>query len=205
MKKITAILIATVIALTFTACDNNRQYDPPAAESPHEGTTAGDAVEFGDTVWRVLDVQDGRALLISWHVLEQRAYHSESVSVTWEESDIRAYLNGDFLSRFSDDDRAKIAETEVVTADNAEREISGGNDTTDYIFLLSADEVETYFTGDMTLNATNMKRQVNWWWLRSPGFLANRVVCVEENALQMIGADVTLDFGGVRPALWLTL
>ena len=52
------------------------------------------------------------------------------------------YLNGEFYNRFSENEKARIAETRVITNNNPWRQnINGGEDTTDKIFLLSIEEV----------------------------------------------------------------
>jgi hypothetical protein len=66
-------------------------------------------------------------------------------STIWAESDLRAYLNGEFMSRFSESDRARIAETLNENKDNQWWGAEGGADTSDRIFLLSLEEVVRYF------------------------------------------------------------
>ena len=76
---------------------------------------------------------------------------------------MRSYLNGEFYNKFSAPDRAMIAETEVVNNDHLwgipwyyedddELIPYGGDDTTDYIFLLSTEEVVKYFGDSGQLN-----------------------------------------------------
>ena len=62
-------------------------------------------MKFGDNWWRILAIvnftNDQRAaLLLSENVLEQRPYH-ENNGVTWEDCDLRRYLNGEFYDRFN--------------------------------------------------------------------------------------------------------
>ncbi|MCL2048199.1 MAG: DUF6273 domain-containing protein [Defluviitaleaceae bacterium] len=120
----------------------------------------GNLIEFGGIEWRVLDVQSGRALLLSDKILEHRAYHRTNSNITWEASDIRAYLNNDFYNSFSTVDRGRIRETRVVSNANPWWETRGGSNTTDRIFLLSIDEVLKYF-GDsgMVASGTTMSER----------------------------------------------
>ena len=74
----------------------------------------GSIIEFGDYNWRVLDVRDGRALIITENVIQRRQYHHTPEHVTWATSDVRRWLNNDFFITFSATDRARIAETTVV-------------------------------------------------------------------------------------------
>jgi hypothetical protein len=113
----------------------------------------GKLVEFGGYEWRVLGVKDGQALLLSEYVLERRPYNGELYEgwewedhpTIWADCDLRAYLNGEFLNGFSENDRARIAEVYLANTDNPWYGTSGGSDTNDRIFLLSIDEVLEYF------------------------------------------------------------
>ena len=42
----------------------------------------GDIIQFGGHDWRVLDVRDGKALLLSDKIIEKRPYHDEYEDVT---------------------------------------------------------------------------------------------------------------------------
>jgi hypothetical protein len=108
----------------------------------------GSLIPFGEYNWRVLDVQNGiagqcpdRALIITEDVVEQRAYHSsynnDCKTVTWETCDLREYLNGEFLDRFSDECKSQI---------------DGG------VFLFSTEETEKYFKDDSVRRTTNRRR-----------------------------------------------
>jgi len=44
----------------------------------------GDIYHFGPYDWRVLGVQEDKALLITEGIIEERAYNEEDHSVTWE-------------------------------------------------------------------------------------------------------------------------
>jgi hypothetical protein len=166
----------------------------------------GSLLHFGGAFWRVLDVQGERALIISEDVLESRAYHSEWTEITWEHSDIRAYLNGEFYNRFNSTDQNKIVETTVINSNNPTHGTPGGNDTTDKIFLLSIDEAQTYFTDDASRIAVNANGEARSWWLRSPGnYSIDAAYVYRDGNVNVNGNCVYNYFGGVRPALWLNL
>ena len=107
MKKLTALILATalVLTLTFTSCDMiGGSVNPPSAS-----TKKGDIVRFGQHDWRVLYVRSGSALLLSDEVIEKRPYHTVSIGITWENSSIREYLNGDFYNNiFTEEEKDKI-------------------------------------------------------------------------------------------------
>ena len=123
----------------------------------------GEVISFGDIQWRVLDTQDDRVLLLSEYIIDLRPYHGTEGSITWEHSDIRAWLNGEFYNRFSAEERARINVTQVVNNDNPWFGTPGGNNTTDRVFLLSLDEVVRYF-GDSGELANPRSRDDEQWW-----------------------------------------
>ena len=189
--------------------------------------TVGDSYHFGGYEWLVLEVQDQKTLLLSKHVLEERAYHRDSEDVTWETSDIRNYLNGKFYDSFNETDKARIAETQVKNSNNPWFSAAGGNNTTDKVFLLSLEEVMKYF-GDSGQLA-DRKRPYNawwgfsdqyskarkavsitketpwsWWWLRCPGGSNTDAVIVSiGGVISVLGGYVGKENGGVRPAMWI--
>jgi len=116
---------------------------------PTQTTKVGDIIKFGGYDWRVLDIQSGRALLLSDKVLERRVHHNireETITAfSWADSKLRAYLNGEFYNRFSTADRAKIVQVTNTNPNNQWFGTAGGANTQDRVFLLSLDEVVKYF------------------------------------------------------------
>ena len=132
----------------------------PAAPVVSLPVSVGDLVSFGRHNWRVLDVQDTRVLLISERIVGFRMFHSAFSSVTWETSEMRQYLNGEFLDTFTEAEQELIIETLTVNSNNPWDFVElggfyrtpGGSDTIDRVFLLSIDEV-LHFFGDSGLVA----------------------------------------------------
>jgi serine/threonine protein kinase/alpha-tubulin suppressor-like RCC1 family protein len=178
LRNVTAISAGSyyVIAITSGDAESSASVNDDSSTN-YASAQVGDTIEFGGYDWRVLDIQDGKALILSELVLERRAYHEtyEREDITWENSDIRHYLNGDFLRSFSESDRARIAETRVVNNDNPWTSAHwglldntpGGNDTTDKIFLLSIDEVVCFF-GDSGMLAQGVDENARDFDLKSP-------------------------------------
>lgn len=151
----------------------------------------GNIVAFGDYRWRVLDAQEGKILILTEEIVEQRDYHDKKEDITWEHSEIRRFLNTDFLDRFSAADKDRILTTQNRNADNPWYNSLGGNDTVDMVFLLSLDEVVRRHFGDSSRLLDNPKQNQRywfdrkdennekrkalflesswWWWTRSPG------------------------------------
>jgi hypothetical protein len=120
----------------------------------------GDTIEFGQyentLEWRVLDVQDGRALILCESIIMSRKWSDancvntwDKCDVIWEVSDIRKYLNETLYDiMFNNNEKNLIVETLIFNDDNPQFNTSGGNDTVDKIFLLSIDEADKYFSND---------------------------------------------------------
>lgn len=151
----------------------------------------GDKVLFGEYEWRVLDVQEDKVLILTEEIIELRDYHNKCTDITWRDCELRKYLNGEFYEKFSEEDRIKIVETVNTNPGNLWYKADGGEDTTDYIFILSIDEVVRAFFGDSSRlldypannqrywfqrkDENNIRRRAKymnsswWWWIRTPG------------------------------------
>ena len=128
----------------------------------HANVSVGDVVRFGPYNWRVLEVRNNQALVLSEHVLFDRRYHHTWEAVTWETSEIRHYLNNDFFGRFSPQEQALIATATVTNDDNQWFGTPGGNTTLDRIFLLSIEEVVVFFGDSGQL--TNRPAEAHFIW-----------------------------------------
>ena len=99
--------------------------------------------------WLVLKRSGTKALLISRYALDCKQYHHENADMTWENCDLRKWLNGEFLrNAFTAAEQKKIAVTKLANDSNAESGTCGGNSTEDRVFLLSLAEAESLFKDD---------------------------------------------------------
>ena len=122
-------------------CPNNDCYRPlKPIPIPPNGK-----VQFGGYDWYVLEKQDGKMLLLTEKIIGRRAYHNRVENITWETCDMRKYLNGEFYNSFNETDRKRIVEVMNDNPANPWYGTSGGNPTTDKIFLLSIADVMKYF------------------------------------------------------------
>ena len=207
--------------------------------------TVGSIVSFGqyeqdnnigngpeEIEWIVLDVQDGKSLLLSRYGLDAKLYNTEYGDITWEECSLRAWLNNDFLkSAFTPTEQSAILLTAVDNSKSqgySDWSTGGGNNTQDHLFLLSYAEANKYL--DVTRgDGNNTKSRVapttyakaqgantsdnnktadgeaaGWWWLRSPGRGQDFAARVfTDGSLDYY----RVDYGSVivRPAFWLNL
>ena len=142
-----------------------------------------------------IDPKQRTLLIISEKVIDEKPYNDKYIGVTWETCTLRRWLNEDFYSIFTDEEKAMIAETSVVNSDNASYGTKGGNDTGDKIFLLSLDKAKKYFANDSS-------RGVGiWWWLRSPGSDQSYAARVYHDGSLFDGGGFVHRAYGVRPAL----
>ena len=56
----------------------------------------GEVISFGGYNWRILDIKNNAALIITEYIIEQRAYHDVYKDITWAGCSLRKYLNGEF-------------------------------------------------------------------------------------------------------------
>ncbi|MBQ7292221.1 MAG: hypothetical protein IJW79_00630 [Clostridia bacterium] len=219
------------------------------AETPQESLDAlavGDTVVLGkydldnnsengeeDITWKVLDIEDGKALIISELCIDATSYSTEKNDVTWETSALRQKFNfGEeslYETVFADDEKAYILLSEVANEDNASHDVDGGNATEDYLFALSIDETEKYFdSDDARIAKASAKAVANGgqcfdsrpenetdpedadeymalsWWLRSPGSSKQHAsVVLYFGRLEPAGVRGDLSVRGVRPAMWV--
>ena len=176
-------------------------------------------------LWQVLDVADGRALLITKQAINVKWYHKSSRRVTWERCTLRTlFLNGRFLdAAFRPAERRRILVTAVRADRNPKYDADPGTDTQDRIFLLSASEAERYFDSRTARQCcpTDYARYRGanswgpyhesfgdccWWWLRTPGCTNKYAMGVDLGGdIRYAGQDVRSNGNCVRPALWLRL
>lgn len=148
--------------------------------------------------WRVLCREKGRTLVLCERPVAILPYQRELREVTWETSDLRRWLNTVFLPLcFSEEERASILTTRVETPDNVPFGSVGGNAAEDRLFLLSAEEAETWT--DAAFRALG-----RWWWLRTPGFDNSFAAAVTpEGKIVRIGSFADAEDYAVRPAMWI--
>ena len=153
--------------------------------------------------WQVLDIRNGNALIISRNALAASKFKSSASGAKWETSQIREWLNGEFIETvFTQDERNAIQTTLI------------DNYLNDDIFLLSAEEAETYFADNSARIASptaaivrnvNIQNGACGWWLRSSNEKdKERAMFVDyKGAINTKGKAVYSKGIGARPAMWI--
>ena len=252
MKKwfvIMMVLILAVVCLTGCSKDEDKSSsssaqkttDAPAVKETKTevvpSKNVGDVVIFGQyeqdnnpdngsepIEWIVLDVQDGKTLLLSKYALDTVQYNKDWIDMTWEKCSLRTWLNTDFLGKaFNEQEQSAVLMTQVDNSDaqrKNEYNTTSGKNTDDRVFLLSHHEAfDLYFTSDEARMCVptdyaigkgagvSDECQINGratasWWLRSPAGRQHMVSCVFNT-----GSDGTYSTDDstvvVRPALWV--
>ena len=170
-----------------------------------------------DIEWLVLDVKDGKVLVISKYALDCQPYNTSKTNVTWGTCSLRKWLNNDFVNAaFSAIEKAMIP-TVTVSADmNYTYFTNPGKATQDQVFLLSITEANKYFNSDSARqckpteyafsNGANINRSNGncRWRLRSPGINPTNAVHVDYGGgVYATGFEVQMGGIAVRPALWI--
>ncbi len=201
-----------------------------------EKTTLADSVEVGDVIafgkdiknsanpnkklqWRILEKNETKCLVLSTYLTETRYRYDSSGEAVWESSDVREYLNNEYLNKaFDDSEKAFMLDTELVNSVSTGAGSIGGNNTIDKIFLLSEDEVLKYMPEEKLRRAigrdiaTNNYLGYMSWMLRTPVFSENEYeqliagVGMKGNIYNTSEERFSVDSEiGLRPAMWIDL
>lgn len=196
-----------------------------------EETRVGDTVIFGQyeqdgnldngsepIAWQVLDVQGGKALLMSRYALDCLPFHDEKTDAAWNQSALNAWLQADFHAAFTDAEWAAIAPVTLAdtAADgNPEWQNTDAEPAETHVFLLSYAQVMQYLPeqeqrkvsgteyarsrGAKFLGFTTIGIGETDWWLRSPGKESYDACFLDVRGA--VGTKCVTEKLGVRPAL----
>lgn len=173
--------------------------------------------------WIVLDRIEGRLLLLALDSIAARPYHAVPFQeVSWETSDLREWMNSDFLATaFTGPQRALLVPSGSAADDTGPRQEGGPDEETpggDLVFALSRIEADVYLSDDVERELTGAARIAEAakdpalpldedgradWWLRSRGNYGFTAQFVDRNGAPYApGANVDAVYA-VRPALWV--
>ncbi len=197
IKKLSCCLAVFLLSLLVICA----QADPAVGDTIPFGSwhQESDARDSTPIQWRVLDIQDDKALLISDKALDARPYDLYRVDATWDECTLRAWLNTEFLNEaFTPDQQKAIL---VTTLENG----AECPPTEDKIFLLNYREASRYLSADeLIARYTKYASQkdgfsdTSFSWTREPDRMIN-----------MLGTECFDSFqisdNAVRPAMWVSL
>lgn len=180
-----------------------------------------------EIVWRVLAIENSKALLLSEKILDCKPYNEKVVYFSWETCTLRGWLNNDFYNDvFSSTEKLGILTSTIVNNKKFESE-NDGKYTSDKLFLLSDSDVKNTDYGfssdefDINDNTVRIAYGTDFaksngllyedgigssvWWLRAPGFFIGAYGEIYYDGYIAIGIAPFSSSYGVRPALWINL
>ena len=214
IPQITIVPTPTALPLTsFSKLNVMDEFTFGKYEQDNDLTNGSEPIE-----WRILKIEEGKALVISINGLETMQFNETTTDVTWETCSLREWLNGTFYnSAFSSTEKTKIWEKINNNWGNSNYKTEDGDPTIDNIFLLSIYEIKGYYGWlsslpkcEPTVHAKRNEVFVGGnaysrWWLRTPGCRGDLASYADLFGRgEPIGDDVS-SFGLVRPAFWLKL
>lgn len=209
--------------------------DDKTIETVLKGAKSGDVIVFGSyeqdndpgngkepIEWFVMTEQDGRLLLWSLYALDSVPYSKTAEEgLTWETCTLRTWLNDTFLNTaFSEKERLLIPKTEFINNSNSASYTKGGNDTDDYVVIMSFDELLEYGVRNPNLEwigtypteyavAQGAERHDEYgtckWWIRTPGYDQTQAVYCDMVGQPLYTAPASRKGIGVRPMLWVVV
>ena len=164
-----------------------------AYEQDNDTTNGTEAVE-----WRVLAVEDGKALIVSLYGLEAHRFYTDPTAAdanNWEQSELKAWMETTFMQAlFSSDEQQRLASAP---------------------FCLSADEADEYFSSDTdrrckgTVYLEHKENYKNnsrcYWRLRTAGAQSYYTDFVLPSGQIDPHARVDYTAYAIRPAVWVNL
>ncbi len=204
---------------------------------------------FDPIRWRVISLEGSAACLMADRLMDCRPFHTQSGPVTWESSAIRSWLNGypaeensagidyrgkGFLDLAFDAEQQKaLIRTRVENRPNRLYGTDCGNDTEDYLFLLSNDEVFSSDTAAQNgfyastgyddpakrFRSTMYAKYMGSWWSSVNGYMGNSFWFMRTCGYTGESVTYVCDFGyiyqrgtistcndaGILPAVWIDL
>ncbi len=165
--------------------------------------------------WIVLGRTDRAVFVTTKYAIDCLRYQDPKENITWEYSQIRAWLNNVFYNKaFTPSERESIRNTAVSnTVGDGKYNTESGNNTFDCVYLLSYYEVSNYFKNDeeRKLISTEVARRNGahypncYWMTRSPGVARDQIMAVKNGGQTDYSTVVNDSHLGIRPAMWLLL
>ena len=224
MKKslmVMSLLLCSVFMITGCGNNDNSGANAVTPNGSNESVVkeinkanVGDIIEFGnyeqdnntsngkETIeWIVLEKKDNKILVLSKHGLDAKQYNSTGANITWEQSEIRTWLNGEFTNNaFSSDEQSKLTTSTV----------------SDKVFLLSLTEARSYSSVNgfneckptayaIANGAGDTSKGYAWWWLRSTQGKEVDYLYFANEKLTEGKSIMDTESNSVRPAIWVTI
>lgn len=205
------------------------EYDDSDESTPGKIYKAGDIIRLGSyeqdgdysngaeqLEWMVLEADGEKAMLLSLYAIDTKSYHANrDYERTWESCDLNTWLNTSFYNdAFTSAEKNMIVKSKISTPANPDYGTSGGSDSYDNVFILSAEEASRFFSKSERIakptkyirikeNYPAEQDDVCWWWLRSTGKNGKKACYVDEFGYIGTEGNWINDAISVRPAIYI--
>ncbi|GEM_PF-5155280 len=170
-----------------------------------------------DIEWIVISTDGDGTTLISKYILDCKNYGKQDYIPLWSYSDLREWLNGEFLTgAFSDSELSSIKPV-LIGGVPEDESVSGfpDDETENYVYVLSRSEVGKYmpdnesriceataYANSQGVNQSSENGK-SWWWTRDCEKYAYHVLTVNNRGMtgDNICAYADETSGGVRPVI----
>ena len=169
--------------------------------------------------WIVLGEDEGRLLLWSQAILDQKPYHNSYCDITWADCSLRTWLNEDFYrGAFTPNEQLLIPMTDVETAGNSASNTKGGENTADHVYILSFNELLAFAYFNPYLESIyayptpyaisqgaeyHSSWQTSPWWIRTPGIRQFCAAYCDMAGKPLYSGVVNHEGYGIRPIVWV--
>lgn len=180
--------------------------------------------------WRIIEKNDDQAVLLADQIIDGSAYNFEATDVNWENCDLRDFMQEEiYENAFTDKEKQSIIHTEIKNLDNYYFKTECGEDTKDYIYVLSEEDIfysdkaaaHGFSRSDGIIDlarrfkpteyaiargAWASKSGMGYWVLRTNGYSASNAVYVSDlGAVYNRGSYVNCLDAGILPAMTIDL
>ena len=180
--------------------------------------------------WRIIEKNDDQAVLLADQIIDGSAYNFEATDVNWENCDLRVFMQEEiYENAFTDKEKQSIIHTEIKNLDNYYFKTECGEDTKDYIYVLSEEDIfysdkaaaHGFSRSDGIIDlarrfkpteyaiargAWASKSGMGYWVLRTNGYSASNAVYVSDlGAVYNRGSYVNCLDAGILPAMTIDL
>ncbi|MBR2788981.1 MAG: hypothetical protein IKD94_07435 [Erysipelotrichaceae bacterium] len=184
--------------------------------------------------WRVIEKNDNKAVLLSDQIIDSAPYNYEATDVNWENCDLRLFIHEEiYENAFTDKEKQSIINTDISNLDNYYFGTECGEDTSDYIYILSEEDIfysdkaaahgfsrsdgvtdlsrrfmptEYAIARGAWASSSTSTKGLGYWILRTNGYSASNAVYVSDiGAVYNRGTYVNCLDAGVLPAITVDL
>ena len=213
MKKLICVLAAALTAASVCIAEGTISADDIVTfghyEQDNDLTNGKEPIK-----WRVMEIVDGDAMLLSQSILDSKAYNDGHTKTSWSKSTLRAWLNSTFYDEaFDEDEKSKIVSKALETRYEPET-------TTDPVTLLSCPDALRIFhskedrRGYATPYAlaqgvfvSKKYAPASHWWARNPSWEAyDKASYIAANGgVMKCGGPLETPNYGVRPVIYVNV